>query len=65
MDAVRSRAVALLARHPLRAADALQLASALVLAEGDPSSLEFVCLDNNLADAAEREGFTVLSWPEE
>jgi hypothetical protein len=54
-----------LARHALRAADSLQLGAALVASEGDPTSLEFVCLDRNLADAAEREGFVVKTWPEE
>jgi uncharacterized protein len=62
LSAVRSRALALLARHALRSADAAQLASALLVAEGDPSSLEMVCLDRRLADAADREGLRVLSW---
>jgi hypothetical protein len=63
--AVRTRALPLLARHPLRAADAAQLGAALLLAEGDPGSLPFVCLDRNLALAAEREGFPILTWPED
>jgi predicted nucleic acid-binding protein len=46
--------------HPLRAADALQLGSAIVAADGDPSSLEFVTFDRRLAEAALREGFPVL-----
>jgi hypothetical protein len=58
--AVRRRAAALLARHPLRAADAAQLGSALLLAEDDPSAVEFVCMDRRLAEAATREGFRVL-----
>jgi uncharacterized protein len=53
--AVRARAVTLLARHSLRAADAAQLAAALLVSEEDPS-FTFVCLDERLADAAEREG---------
>lgn len=61
LPAVRARAMALLARHSLRAADAAQLGAALVVAEGDPSSLTFVCLDDRLAAAADREGFRVLS----
>lgn len=60
LAAVRKRALALLARHPLRAADAAQLAAALFVAEDDPASLVFVCLDERLAMAAEREGFPVL-----
>jgi predicted nucleic acid-binding protein len=45
--------------HILRAADALQLAAAVVVAEGLPSSLDIVTLDERLAAAARREGFTV------
>jgi uncharacterized protein len=59
--AVRSRAAALLARHPLRAADAAHLAAALWVANDDPSSLEFVSLDQRLAQAAEREGLRALT----
>jgi predicted nucleic acid-binding protein len=54
--AVRARALALLARHELRAADAAQLAAALLTAEQDPAGLIFVCLDGRLATAADREG---------
>jgi len=61
LPSVRSRAMALLARHPLRAADAAQLGAALLVAGDDPSSLTFVCLDEQLALAADREGFRVLS----
>ncbi len=46
--------------HPLRAGDALQLAAAFVVAERQPESLEFVCLDDRLSVAAEREGFPVI-----
>ena len=63
--AVRQRAIPLLARHALRAADASQLGAAMLAAENDPTSLPFVCLDQNLALAAEREGFPVLTWPED
>lgn len=62
--AVRARAVPLLARHPLRAADATQLGAALLVADPEPSSLTLVVLDRRLAAAAEREGFSVLTWPE-
>jgi len=57
---VRLKARALLARHPLRAADAAQLAAALLAVEEDPSTLTFVCLDERLSIAAEREGLRVL-----
>ncbi len=60
LHSVRVRALALLARHPLRPADAGQLAAALLAAEDDPRTLPFVCLDERLAEAAEREGFRVL-----
>lgn len=58
-DAVRSTAQRLLRVHPLRAADALQLAAAVVAAEHEPASLEMIVLDDRLAEAAEREGFAV------
>ncbi len=58
-ERLRRRAVRLLGVHPLRAADALQLAAALRAAEEDPDLLEFVCGDARLAEAARREGFTV------
>jgi uncharacterized protein len=57
--AVRGAARRLLRVHILRAADALQLAAAVVVAEGLPSSLDIVTLDERLAAAARREGFTV------
>jgi hypothetical protein len=38
----------------------LQLGAALIAAESDPGGLEFVTFDRNLADAADREGFSVL-----
>ena len=44
----------------MRAADALQLAAAVIVAEGMPSSLDIVTLDERFAAAARREGFTVL-----
>jgi predicted nucleic acid-binding protein len=57
---VRSTACRLLRVHELRAADALQLAAALVWAGHNPSGHGFVCLDRRLRQAAEREGFVVL-----
>jgi uncharacterized protein len=59
-DLVRARALRLVRTHALRAADALQLAAALIASEERPESLPFVCLDDRLRDAARREGFTVL-----
>lgn len=49
------------ASTPLRAADSLQLAAAIVAAEREPVTLELVSLDERLADAAAREGFRVLA----
>jgi predicted nucleic acid-binding protein len=57
--AVRGAARRLLRVHTLGAADALQLAAAVIAAEGQPASLEIVTLDERLAAAARREGFTV------
>ncbi|HEX5108513.1 MAG TPA: type II toxin-antitoxin system VapC family toxin [Vicinamibacterales bacterium] len=62
-DAIRETAVRFLRVHPLRAADALQLAAAFVAAERRPSSLELVTLDGRLAAAARREGFTLIEIP--
>jgi len=47
-----TRALRLLAVHPLRAADALQLAAALVWFRDHPAGLDFVCLDERLRTAA-------------
>jgi predicted nucleic acid-binding protein len=60
VDPVRARAIRLVQTHPLRAADALQLAAALVACAERPEALPFVCLDDRLRDAARREGFPVL-----
>ena len=58
---VRERAHRLLTLHDLRAADALQLAAALVASQERPHLLSFVCLDQRLSTAARREGFRVFS----
>ena len=52
-------ACALLELHPLRAADALQLAVALEACDHKPRGYVFVTADQRLADAARRSGFTV------
>jgi predicted nucleic acid-binding protein len=57
---VSENAVRFLRVHPLRAADALQLAAAFVAAERRPSSLQVVTLDERLADAMRKEGFAVV-----
>ena len=60
VELVRRHAERVVETHPLRAADALQIAAAMVAAEDTPSALEFVTLDRQQAVAAEREGFRVL-----
>jgi predicted nucleic acid-binding protein len=57
---VRSRAERLLASHPLRAADALHLAAALVASDEQPVGEGFVTFDPRLREAAEKEGFRAL-----
>jgi predicted nucleic acid-binding protein len=59
LSAVRARAERILAAHPLRAADALQLAAALVLSKDRPH-WPFVTGDVQLARVAELEGFDVI-----
>jgi predicted nucleic acid-binding protein len=62
-DPIREAAVRFLRVHPLRAADALQLAAAFIAAERRPSSLEVVTLDDRLAVAARKEGFVLIEVP--
>jgi uncharacterized protein len=64
-DAIREAATRFLRVHPLRAADALQLAAAFLAAERRPASLEMVTLDGRLATAAWKEGFVVIDTPTE
>jgi hypothetical protein len=56
---VRQQAERLLRLHPLRAADALQLAAALVACQHEPATLPFLSADERLAEAARKEGFAV------
>jgi predicted nucleic acid-binding protein len=57
IEKVRARALRLLEVHPLRAADACQLAAVLVASQEDPHRLAMVCFDQNLKNAAVKEGF--------
>ena len=59
-QAVRERADRALGSHPLTAADALQLAAALVLANERPRGRVFITADERLAEAATAEGFEVI-----
>lgn len=56
-EMVRETAMRFLGVHPLRAADALQLAAAFVAVENRPSALEVVTLDERRAEAVGKEGF--------
>jgi len=60
-ETTRRIAVRLLRVHPLRAADSLQLAAAIVAAEREPESLPLLTLDERLQVAAEKEGFPLVS----
>ena len=60
-DVVLDEAARAVARHPLRAFDAVQLASALAARTADASLTTFACFDGALADAARVEGFRILS----
>jgi len=59
-ETLRKRAERLLTIHALRAADAFQLAAALIWSRDDTAGHAFVSLDDRLRDAAQREGFQVL-----
>jgi hypothetical protein len=58
-DEILESAARALARHPLRAYDAVQLATALVARAADPDLDSFACFDEGLAAAARIEGFRV------
>jgi predicted nucleic acid-binding protein len=58
-EQVRARALRILRLHPLRSADALQLAAALEWA-GTPASAVLITFDDRLARSAELEGFLVV-----
>lgn len=59
-DSLRAAAERLLAVHPLRAADAFQLAAALQWCRQHTPGAAFVSFDDRLREAARREGFAVL-----
>jgi len=65
VEEVRARAQRLLAVHRLRAADALQLAAALVWCRERPQGVYFVCLDDRLRLASLLEGFSSQPFVEE
>lgn len=59
---LRGAAERLLAVHPLRAADAFQLAAALQWCRGQAQGMSLVSLDDRLRAAAHKEGFNL--YPE-
>ena len=60
-SALRRLALRLLRTHPLRAADALQLAAALTLAGAGPDGLRFVSADSRLNEAAQIENLIAVT----
>jgi hypothetical protein len=63
VERVKTTASRLLRVHALRSADALQLAEALLWADGSPRGRVLHCFDRPLGLAAEREGFSVVPTP--
>ena len=57
---VRDAAEELLRKHPLRAADSLQLGACIAIFGKQRRDREFVVLDDLLAEAARGEGFKVI-----
>ena len=55
---VTARARALVERYPLRAGDALQLASCLLLRDTSRGGVPFAAFDDRLSQAARAEGLT-------
>jgi predicted nucleic acid-binding protein len=58
-EPVRARAERLLGVHALSAADALQLAAALLWCRGETAGNALISFDQGLREAARREGFVV------
>jgi predicted nucleic acid-binding protein len=63
-EELRALAEGLPDQFRMRAADALQLAAALVYSGQRPRKCAFVCFDTRLARAAEELGFAVLPRPD-
>ena len=59
-DLLRDLACQLVAKYPLRAADSMQLAAALVWCQKRPRGRTFICGDQRLGDAAKAAGFSVI-----
>lgn len=63
LPAVTVKARGLLLRHPLRASDAIQLASCVFLQQELGEAVPFVVFDERLRAAAQAEGLTILPEP--
>jgi predicted nucleic acid-binding protein len=61
VESVRECALEQLGRFPLRAADALQLAAAIIWSGRNPRGRRFVSNDLQLGSAAREAGFDVLT----
>jgi uncharacterized protein len=59
-EEVRQTAESMLDKYALRAADAFQLAAAIVDCRGQPRDRWFICFDQELRAAADVAGFSVL-----
>lgn len=59
-ESLRDLACGLVAMYPLRAADSIQLAAALVWCQQRPHGRAFICGDQRLGDAAKAAGFSVI-----
>lgn len=59
-DEVLEEAARSAARHPLRAYDATQLATASIARSADPELTFFACFDATLTTAARAEGFRAV-----
>ena len=62
-ESIRNRARRIVRLHDVPTADAFQIAAAEVISDHRPERLELVTLDERLALAARREGFTILGLP--
>lgn len=58
--ALLDHAAGLVAVHPLRAHDSVQLACALSARAADPGCERFACSDDELRRAAAQRGFTLV-----
>jgi len=61
VEMFRTTATRLLRVHPLKAADSMQLAAAILAAGEERNGLEFISFDERLLIAADKEGFSCVS----